>query len=156
MSVTDEQHRQMDQVKLLGSIDSAVERYGDTIVQLLNLTFEAVRALKPAPFAQPIEKVYRAALEEHAEQRAEIESLQAKVADQALTIGALKDANGRLGQRYTDHDTAELKRFRERECVRVEPLLNSVVDYFKAPSGEKKRVVRAAIAAVRDFKVTDV
>ena len=56
---------------------------------------EAVRALKPAPFAQPIEKVYYAALEEHAEQRAEIERLQKVVADQALTIGTLKDENAR-------------------------------------------------------------
>jgi len=153
---------------------------GDVVASLNNI-LEAVRALKPAEsgHTMPAAAELRSLL---VSAQVEVERLQAKVADQALTIGTLRDIIGKQTAHFeklraenaelkaeneqlearnevllaenTDTEVA-LKRFREREH-KVDALLFGADGC--ATVLEKNREVRSAqqlradIAAVRDFK----
>ena len=94
---------------------------------------------------------------------AEIGRLQARVADDALAIGALKDENAQLKQDIVDwkcseactvDDLAELKRFREREKLVTAVLRLADGEAFD-DGWHGVPGLADAIAAVRDFKVTN-
>ena len=166
----------------------------NTVAMYVYRALHDVRALKPAP-VQPVpselmhlvpigpgttdvafreraysegywEKVGTFQMDRANKLEAEVERLAKVVADQALTIGALKDENARLrsqndrslaaltpSDHVTPRELAELKRFREREEKVTELLENASAErYFEAAEAhlqERRRLV----AAVRDFKV---
>ena len=132
---------------------------------LLQAIIEAVRALKPAPAAENayLRGALNTAARQRDEARAEVERLQAKVADDALTIAALRDENARLcgeldrhtrelqaEQGLSSYQSAELKRFREREAKYVEPLMRMVGRQITRLPDSAMELFKA----VRDFKVT--
>ncbi len=147
---------------------------------------EAVRALKPAPQEElrwSAAKTLYPNTVRHVEQlEAEVERLQKLMADQALTIGALKDELGswkRLAEEREEAHTqgyrecadlkkfeiegllvensklkAEAKRFREREKD-VQRVLNLADDDARYGGRQNASPLLQAIAAVRDFKVSE-
>lgn len=160
-------------VRSLRAQESALERYGDTVVQLLNLIFEAVRALKPAP-EQLQKKLECVRVQSDARgynlRRAqdEIDRMNQVVADQALTIGTLKDENGRLTSACDEYkrvcrdcnaNEAELKRFRERE-EKVAALVQRAIKIRMPDDARDDWAVCSdklydAAVAVRDYEVTN-
>lgn len=88
-------------------------------VALVNITgalkelTEAVRALKPAPFAQPIEKVYVAALEENAALRVEVNR---QLAEAVRLRNELKWREGKV---VSEHEEVERLRAENAEQTRA-------------------------------------
>jgi len=140
---------------------------------------EAVRALKPAESGHnmPAAAELRGLL---VNTQAEVERLQAELANRALTIGTLRDIIGKqtahaeklrdenaelkaacvdwqCGESNLKDDVAELKCFREREH-KVDALLfgadGCATVLEKNREARSAQQLRADIAAVRDFKVT--
>lgn len=168
----------------LGDVCASLGGLNDRLVEIL----EAVRALKPAPEAQHAEpeesprmQGYRECadlkkfeieglLVENATLKVEVERLQAVIADQALTIGTLRDTwarkaaeveaskdccNRRIAaEMERDVQAAELKRFRERE-IDVRALVADCLDGDdSAYSSDVDHDNQARLArAVRDFRL---
>jgi len=145
-----------DEIALLCGIDGAARIHSDKLREIL----EAVRALKPAPLrrvfmtaAGPIE--VQASEQPETGLLEEIERLQKVIANDALTIAALRDelayqknaSVARMGER----EAAELKRFREREAD-LEQMFRRLLAMGEHYGWDEE--IGDAIAAVRDFEVT--
>ena len=96
-------------------LDRASAAISDETKEVLRKLYAEVRRLR----ADAIDPLYKAALADRARLSAEVERLQSVVADQALTIGVLKDENAAIRKSIGDGDygptAAELQRFRDRE-----------------------------------------
>jgi len=172
--------------KYVSSIDEGV----GALVNGQRALIEAVRSLKPAPTVsaisatevdawQTVEQLRKKleCVRVQSEARGdnlrraqdEIDRMNQVIADQALTIGTLKDESARLraenaalaekqcalmeaNRAISIEQIAELKRFRERE-EKVLELVRLADDYAGDTLSAQEHPLWDAIEAVRDFKV---
>jgi len=120
--------------------------YALAVLGHLQNLVEAVRALKPAPtkYDELLANAARVSLE-LVDKRDEVERLQAKVADDALTLGAKEST--------LQATNAELQRFRDRE-EKVTALLAQWAHEvtYNQDLADRYSALHEAVAAVRDFK----